>query len=821
MGYQGFLIAPYSTGLDTDLAPWLLPVDAFTDIINGHIHHGVTEKRDGSQLLAEMVHSSDNLAISAATTTDPVVLTVTSTAALLVGDRIQVNYVDLMVEINGREFLVGALTATTIDLQNLDGADEDGTAFTPGTTAGQVSIFPALRMMGLYRYVTPTNVKELLAFDTRRAARYNATNDSFEPLENNGTTFDDIFTSSNTDYIWAANWGSITSTAAAPLVRLYFTNGKEFVAGPPATDGIWQYNSSTDQRVTTFRPQINVAQAGPFINGCKLIFAFQQTLVLLNTIEGGQEYTQRARWCQPQNPDGATAWDDATPGRGGFVDAPTGDHIISARFLQNILIVFFTDSVWSLSPTADPALLFRWDRINDFRACDAKMSSIQYDRYVLALGQRGITATDGVETRRIDERIEDFVKQEINASEFDKVFGLRSYANRRTWILYPEGADEDDSFALIFDDESAAYSKYEFERQVNGELVDINVLGYGAREGDLTLADFPKSEHGDDNPDDLPVFLDDADEETLQSFAWQGESDLFMGGTRNGEVNILETGGDDRGAPISFKLDSAAWNPYKEEGVECQMGYVDFYVHTDRDTRATISFFKNNDEKSYAERVIDFLPNLNELSEIVSARIDDDPTVGFIITSPSHALTTGQIIYIYGIEGAEYINGGPYTVTVVDENTFTVSRDMTEFGAEVSGITAPGVNPPVITVDINRFLNGDQIYFLDVGGMIEINFTGSNFFTVANSTSTTFELEGIDTTLFTAYTVGGFAFKKYDNQGVVVERPFIETKAWKRAYAGGVGYWHKIRIESTGIDRPVRILAYLPWFRKRGRRMIN
>jgi len=155
VGYEPFLIAPYKTGLDTDLDPWMVPADAFTNIINGHIHHGVTEKRDGSRPLAEMVHSSDNNNITAATTTDPVVLTLVNNS-LNDGDRIQVNYVDLMTEINGGQFLVdGSVSGPggTINLQNLQGVDVDGSLFTAGTTTGQVSSFPALRMMGLNRYV--------------------------------------------------------------------------------------------------------------------------------------------------------------------------------------------------------------------------------------------------------------------------------------------------------------------------------------------------------------------------------------------------------------------------------------------------------------------------------------------------------------------------------------------------------------------------------------------------------------------------------------------------------------------------------------------
>ena len=827
MGYQPFLIAPFGTGLDIDIDPWMAPPDAFTEIINGHIKHGVTEKRNGYRLLAEMVHSDDNFAVSAATNASPVVLTVTSKTGAAVtitdGMRIQINYAGGMSELNGNTYLASNVTATTIDLQDLQGVDVDGSAFGAYTTGAQVSYYPGLRIMGLHRYIASDNSKNLIAFDTRRAAIYNKTNDSFEPLSATTTapaTYADIFNSGDEDFVWATNWASVASSVATPLFNMYFTNGLVYAAGPPEVNGIWRYNASAPTTVTLFRPQIN---STTYINGCKLLYTNNQRLMLMSTFEGANVYPQRKRWCQAQDPSLATAWDDNTPGKGGYVDAPTGDHIISGQFLQNSIIVYFTNSVWTSRITADPALPFRWDKINNFRACDARMSSVEYDRYVLALGQRGITATDGVETQRVDERIEDFVKRRVNSNEFKKINGLRSYEETRTWILYPEDENDDCTTALIFDDDSKAFSTYKFSRQVSGSIVDLNVLGYGGIEKDYLLSDFPNSIHS--NRYDLPVTLqgeNGANEETISSYFWQDDADIFLGGCRDGQVQILEVAGDDGGNQIEFVLESAAWNPFKDKGIECQLGYIDFYVESHSYTRATVSFYKNNSEDPYATRYIDFLPNLRETSAIIFARVLDDPTLGVTVTSPQHSLTTGEERYIYGIEGAEYINGGPYTVTVIDKNTFTFSADMTSSGSAMQ-ITGIGLNNPMdITVDSNNFNDGDEIYFVDVGGTTELNFVSSNYYTVTNSTDTTFQLDGIDgTSGFTAWTSGGYAFRRYSTFGVVTQLPFIEQKAWKRAYAGGIGYWHKIKIESEGIDRPVRILAYMPYFRPRGKRVIN
>lgn len=75
---------------------------------------------------------------------------------------------------------------------------------------------------------------------------------------------------------------------------------------------------------------------------------------------------------------------------------------------------------------------------------------------------------------------------------------------------------------------------------------------------------------------------------------------------------------------------------------------------------------------------------------------------------------------------------------------------------DISGITqaSPGV---VTTSSAHGLVDGDTVYLMDIAGMIELN---GGTYTVANKTSTTFELtnssgNNIDTSSYTAYTSGG------------------------------------------------------------------
>lgn len=83
------------------------------------------------------------------------------------------------------------------------------------------------------------------------------------------------------------------------------------------------------------------------------------------------------------------------------------------------------------------------------------------------------------------------------------------------------------------------------------------------------------------------------------------------------------------------------------------------------------------------------------------------------------------------------------------EFVWTADTDLT-----ITAITQ--ANPAVVTVSaIGALQNGDKIVIQDVEGMTEVNFDGSNIYTVANIAGTDFELQGIDSTAFTAYSSGG------------------------------------------------------------------
>ena len=200
----------------------------------------------------------------------------------------------------------------------------------------------------------------------------------------------------------------------------------------------------------------------------------------------------------------------------------------------------------------------------------------------------------------------------------------------------------------------------------------------------------------------------------------------------------MQTESSDDGADIECDLITNAWNPYQQESKEAQLNYLDILVDVDTQTQITVEFYKDSDVSPYVTRQSDILPPLDYVASIANITQANPCQV----TANNHGLSTGDTIYIYGVQGMTSIQG-EYKITVVDGDNFT--------------------------------------------------------------------LDSTDSSGFNSYTTGG----------QVVRKQFYRTKSWKRILAGGIGFQHRVRISSSGLNSPLRIEAFKPHFRPRGGRTIN
>ena len=127
-----------------------------------------------------------------------------------------------------------------------------------------------------------------------------------------------------------------------------------------------------------------------------------------------------------------------------------------------------------------------------------------------------------------------------------------------------------------------------------------------------------------------------------------------------------------------------------------------------------------------------------------------------VVTATAHGLSDGALVDIVDVAGMTEINDTRYRVIEATANTFEI---MATAGKPVSAATK--ANPGSITCIGHGFSTGDEIGFLSVAGMTELN---GNAHTITKVDADTFTV-GIDTSGYTTYTSGGTAYLLVDGSG--------------------------------------------------------
>lgn len=141
----------------------------------------------------------------------------------------------------------------------------------------------------------------------------------------------------------------------------------------------------------------------------------------------------------------------------------------------------------------------------------------------------------------------------------------------------------------------------------------------------------------------------------------------------------------------------------------------------------------------------------------------------------------------------------PRILTITDPVTWSLDlhSPVRKSFANSQNITAISqANPAVVTyAGADNFTNGDEIKITDVQGMIQINNAADERYTVANvnAAANTFELSGVDSTGYSAYTSDGFIQREIED-----DAPFLVSGSYPRA----VGFYEQRLIYGGSDDAP-------------------
>lgn len=431
---QPITIPSYTSGLITAQKPNIIPNDAFQTCDNAYIYQGQLRRRGGLELVGRLRRNFSSLVPGAATfnlftlagvpagetnreiAPGSVVVTRAGPAATFTDAG------------NGNFTVTGAGVAAGSSVNYLTG---DVTVVGGG---GAISVnfgyYPGLPVMGIYQRENEENNKEdTIWFDTKYAYSYSPTDGFFTELT---STLAVTWDGGNSDFFWCSNWRGTDAGS-----RLFFATNFVDSTGSP----IRYYGGSPETWSAAFTPAvtstINLLQA-------RILLPYYGRMLAINVIEGtalgdaaNVNYFNRCVFSQIGSPLEADAWNRDTFGKGGFIDAPTVEQAVSARYFKNTLIVHFERSTWQLRYVGEYGIPFIWERIDSDFGAEGTFSTIQLDEGVLGVGDRAITISTSTASQRIDEKIKDLVFNIANDNKGnDRVIGQREYRQELMYWCY-------------------------------------------------------------------------------------------------------------------------------------------------------------------------------------------------------------------------------------------------------------------------------------------------------------------------------------------------------------------------------------------------
>ena len=264
--------------------------------------------------------------------------------------------------------------------------------------------------------------------------------------------------------------GTVTATAAATITvninsaafGAYAANGQVFALTQTISgDGIRYYDGfGAGLGWRNFSSYLQETVVAPtYLVGCLAILPFKDRLVCFNTVEqsvagAATRYPQRVRWSQngtvfyattnTPTATGARAgsqWAEDIPGKGGYLEAPTNEQITSVAYYRDTLIVYFERSTWQLKYTGSEVLPFIFEQINSELGSESTFSPIRFDKGVMAIGDKAITATNAISVERLDEKIpRQIFRIENDDDGVKRVHGIRDFFNEYSYWAYTDSS---------------------------------------------------------------------------------------------------------------------------------------------------------------------------------------------------------------------------------------------------------------------------------------------------------------------------------------------------------------------------------------------
>ena len=769
-------------GLIQDRKPALLPNEAYSELENAYVFRERTKKRDGEVPMGRLsrLFTAQSLGPSGASPWTFNIYTLLGITpepnAEIQEGSITITIADLATPFidQGNGILTNATPGNSGVINYMTGIVTLITTATAGSAASiTFAYFPALPVMGiLRREVSTIGVDSTVFFDTKFAYQFI---NGFQELVPGET-----WTGNNTDFFWAANY-----QGATPDLRYFFVTNNNIDPVTSSFDPIRYFNNSA------WTDLLPLVSATTTLFQALILVPYYGRLLALNTWEGTTEGTfigatnffSRCRFSQLGDAtDQTNGWRSDIFGRGGFLDAPTNEAIVSVAFFRNTLIVFFEYSTWQLRYIGEYGLPFIFERISSDFGAVSTYSPVIFDQGVMAVSNRGIIQAAANGVTRLDDQIpEQIFGFEIQNNGPNFVHGIRDFEKELVYWNYldTENSSTTQTFpnrVLVYNYRNNTWAKFRdtitcfgpaqfqfgitwdslttfWESNVTWDNVDdqqfVDYITAGTQQGFINIYQNPDamtpqagptlyantmaitSVNFTTNPTQFTVpnhNLANGEIIYIQGALWSGTDpginniiysvtivdantitlSVWNQASQNYDaVDIISTAIYIGGGRITLfpkmNIVGKDFNPFQGGGKQFKLSFIDFQMDCNLLSPAipavTIQLFVNSYLGEQANLIVSNreLINSSQTGRFITFATQSNPCK---ITSPSHSLITGTLIYIANIQGMTQLNAAIYTITVVDANNFTLNGiDSTGFTPYLTGgiwNTTPTFGKPYI-----------------------------------------------------------------------------------------------------------------------------
>lgn len=434
------LIAPFKSGIETNLKPWQTTEDAVETLENAYVFRGRIKKKPGFSPLGNDRFKSQ-LKIKLGRTESNGFFTHSLVGhTLKPGQKFQIGKEIFTIPQFGLSDKFVNLLKTGTSVSPV--IDLIATQFTVSQAAASTDVFyhPTYQIMGIARREYGQNsVVETLVFDTEYSYRYKT--------ESGWIRFDDKkkFETGSTDFFSFADFygDSFEETF------FYVVNGNP--------ENEISYLEETSYTWKKFKPWLGGDNTEKnYLYTGKIIKVFADRLFVFNTFEGDKDgsnlvnYPFRIR-CSPVAKRASTdsvAGDMWKVGEAGsaIIEIPTREKITAVEIIRENLMVFCEKSIWkivSLAPPTDKDETgeFLLKRVNQDFGAESINSLITLEENIVGLSNLGFFITDSVSVKRIDEKIpKEFERVDRENDGMKKVFSLRDVKNKLIYWGFPENS---------------------------------------------------------------------------------------------------------------------------------------------------------------------------------------------------------------------------------------------------------------------------------------------------------------------------------------------------------------------------------------------